>query len=189
MATFSHFLEQQLALPNALIEKVIGFFREEQLSKNDFIVKQGQFCKKLCFLKQGYLRFYSYSDRKEVTHWIFGKGQLVTDIASFYLDEPAKWHIQALSNTTVQIIDQKDYDQMRRIIPDWDDFEKRLLVRLMSAMENRVYALLSMSAEERFQYLFDSDPELFNELPLQYLSSMLGMTPETLSRIRRKLIS
>ncbi len=187
--TLASFLKQQLDMPESLIQQVIGFYREEQIPKNHFVAQKGQYCQKLCFLREGFLRFYSYSDQKTVTHWIFGKGQLVTDVASFYLGEPAKWQIQALSDTVIQGINIEDYQRMRTAIPEWDIYEKRLLVKLMSALENRVYAFLSMSAEERFQYLFRSDPEMFNELPLHYLASMLGMTPETLSRIRRKSIS
>ena len=83
----------------------------------------------------------------------------------------------------------EDYQKLRDLVPEWDVYEKLLLVKLMSALENRVYALLSMSTEERYHYLFESDPEMFNELPLNFLASMLGMTPETLSRIRRKSTS
>ena len=189
METLTSFLKEQLAIPEGLIQRIVAFYREEHLSKDYFLARQGKSCQRLCFLTNGYLRFYSYSREKAITHWIFGKGQLVTDVASFYLGEPAKWNIQALSDTVIQVINIEDYQRMRKTIPEWDAYEKRLLVKLMSALENRVYAFLSMSAEERFHYLLDSDPEMFNHLPLRYLASMLGMTPETLSRIRRKSIS
>ena len=111
---------------------------------------------------------------------------MVTDIASFSLQQPAKWNIQALTDTTILTLNYTNYQRLRLKVPEWDKYEKLLLIKLMSALENRVYALLSMSAEERYQYLFQSDSNMFNELPLRYLASMLGMTPETLSRIRRK---
>jgi CRP-like cAMP-binding protein len=56
-------------------------------------------------------------------------------------------------------------------------------------MESRVFDLISKPAEERYQQLFDQNRELFNQVPLQYLASMLGMTPETFSRIRKKMVS
>ena len=178
-----------MGLPSDTVEKILPFFQLETLSKNATLTKKGQTSRKLCFVRNGYLRFYSYSDDKAVTHWIFGKGQLVTDVAGFFLREPAKWNIQALSETEIDVITYDSYEKMRISMPEWVNYEKLLLVRLMSALENRVYAFLSMSAEERFQHLFDANPQMFNQLPLQYLSSMLGMTPETLSRIRRKKLS
>ena len=113
----------------------------------------------------------------------------MTDVASFFLQQPAKWSIQALADTTTCTISQSNYQLLREEIPEWDQHEKLFLIKLMSALENRVYTLLSMSAEERYQYLFQSDSKIFNELPLQYIASMLGMTPETLSRIRSKMDS
>ena len=180
------FLKEDLGLAESLAAKVADYFIEEQLSKDAFLVKEGQYLTRMCLVKEGYLRFFSYSEKKVITHWIFGKGKLVTDVASFFFQEPAKWNIQALTDTTVYTLTCENYQGLTKDVPEWNQFEKSFLIKLMSALENRVYALLSMSAEERYQYLYQSDRNMFNELPLQYLASMLGMTPETLSRIRAK---
>ena len=185
----SNFLINDLGIHYDLAAQIIPFFQPEQFDKDIILTRQGQVCQKLYYLKEGFIRFYSHSDRKPVTHWIFRKGQLVTDVASFYLHEPAKWNIQTLTDCHLEVIHSENYQRLRKVIPQWDNHEKLLLVRLMSALENRVYTFLSMSAEERFSYLMDANPEMFNQLPLQYISSMLGMTAETLSRIRRKMHS
>jgi CRP-like cAMP-binding protein len=189
MQTLLSFLKNDLSIPEQLVHRVMAYYEIEHLPKDDFLVKKGQYCSKIYLIKQGYYRFFSYSDKKLITHWIFGKEQLVTDVASFFLKEPAKWNIQALTDTTVFTLSYANYQKLRSEVAEWDHHEKLFLIKLMSALENRVYALLSMSAEERYQYLFNSDSNMFNELPLQYLASMLGMTPETLSRIRSKLSS
>lgn len=186
MLLLHSFIKKHLGIPGNLVPAIAQFFQQEQLPKNEFLVQKEQHCQKLCLIENGYLRFFSYSEEKVITHWIFGKNQLVTDVASFYLLEPAKWNIQALTDTKVYTLTYSNFQIMRKAIPQWDAHEKLLLIKLMSALENRVYALLSMSAEERYHYLFSSDSEMFKELPLHYLASMLGMTPETLSRIRRK---
>jgi len=64
--------------------------------------------------------------------------------------------------------------------------ERALVLHCFSFMETRVFSLLSMSADERYQYLQDQNPDLFQQVPLKYLASMMGMTPESLSRIRRR---
>jgi len=186
MQTLISFLQHDLGIPQKLLLSITQFYKKEQISKNEFLVKSGQYCHKMCLIEKGYFRFFSYSDKKVITHWIFGKDQIVTDVSGFFLREPAKWNIQALTDTTVYTLTYANYQQLRDKIPEWDNYEKLFLIKLMSALENRVYALLSMSAEERYQYLFTADSNMFNELPLQYLASMLGMTPETLSRIRAK---
>lgn len=186
MDTLISFLTHDLSLPQQLIPTVIKYYREEEIPKNDFLVEKGQSCRKMYLIKQGYFRFFTLSERKIITHWIFGKNQLVTDVSGFFLQQAAKWNIQALTHTSVFSLTYTDYQELRQEVPEWEHYEKLFLIKLMSALENRVYALLSMSAEERYQYLFRSDSNMFNELPLQYLASMLGMSPETLSRIRAK---
>ena len=186
MEKLIYFLKNNLNIPEQLIPKITAFYKEEQFSKAEFLVKKGQPYRRMCMIQKGYFRFFSYSEKKVITHWIFGKDQLITDIAGFFLQQPAKWNIQALTDTTVFTLTHENYQKLRTQIPGWDNYEKLFLIKLMSALENRVYALLSMSAEERYQYLFQSDSNMFNELPLHYLASMLGMTPETLSRIRSK---
>ncbi len=186
MQSLISFLRNDLAIPEQLIPEITPFYTQEKLRKNDYLVKKGKPCLKLGLIERGYIRFFTYSDKKEITHWIFGAGQLITDVASFYLSEPAKWNIQALTDTTLYSLSQADFQRLTQTLPAWNIYEKLLWVRLMSALENRVFALLSMSAEERYQYLYRSDSQMFNELPLNYLASMLGMTPETLSRIRGK---
>lgn len=189
MEKLNLFLKSSLNLPPNLIPGIGEFYEAEQINKGDFLVEKGQQCQKMCLIKSGYLRFFSYADKKVVTHWIFGEGQLVTDVSSFFLQQAAKWNIQALTDTTVFSLSYDKYQLLRKQIPEWDAFEKIFLIKLMSALENRIYTLLSMSTEERYRYLFQSHPNIFNEVPLQYLASMLGMTPETLSRIRAKMNS
>ncbi|MEM8899167.1 MAG: cyclic nucleotide-binding domain-containing protein [Bacteroidota bacterium] len=186
MHTLNTFLYAELGLSQSLVPAVTNFFREERIAKKGFMARKGGYCQTLSLIESGYMRFFSQSDKKEITHWIFGEGQIITDVASFYLQQPAKWNIQALTDVSLYSLSYTDFQKLRKEVKEWDSVEKLLQVKLMSALENRVYTLLSMSAEERYHYLFQSDSKMFNELPLQYLASMMGMSPETLSRIRAK---
>ncbi|MEM6724014.1 MAG: Crp/Fnr family transcriptional regulator, partial [Bacteroidota bacterium] len=186
MQPLTHFLQNEFGVSPSMTAEIARYYQLEQLNKDDFLIKKGQAARKSCFIKDGYLRFFSYSEKKSITHWIFGKGQLATDISGFYLQQPAKWNIQALTDTTVYTLTYSNYQKLQTRFPEWERHEKLMIVKLMAGLENRVYALASMTAEERYQYLFQRDSNMFNELPLQYLASMLGMTPETLSRIRKK---
>ena len=183
------FLQSNMGLPNSLVDAVAPYYRKEQIAKGQYITKENQYCKKMCLVQKGYFRFYTHSDKKEITHWILGSEQLVTDVGSFFLNQPSKWNIQALVDTEVFTLSQETYNTLETAIPRWNHYEKLFLVKLMSALENRVYTLLSMNAERRYQYLMEADANILQELPQHYIASMLGMSPETMSRIRAKAIS
>jgi hypothetical protein len=74
-------------------------------------------------------------------------------------------------------------------LPKWNELDKIFITKCFTILEERIFSHLYMTAEERFHQLFKQHPELFNQVPLQYLASMLGMTPETLSRLRKKQLS
>ena len=135
------------------------------------------------------VRIYTTIEDKEVTQWISTPGYFVTDLASFTFNTPARWNIQALTDCRLHTIEKEDYNSLGDIVPEWHQLEKLFIAKCFIILEERVNNHLFMTAEERYNQLMEQQPELFNQVPLQYLSSMLGMTPETFSRIRKKQLS
>jgi CRP-like cAMP-binding protein len=170
------------------LQTIASFFKPDNLKKGAFFVREGAYCNQLSFLRDGYLRTYLETEQKEVTQWISSPQYFVTELSSFMFRVPSRWNIQALSDCTMFTISEADYHQMGRHIPRWHQIEKLFMAKCFSMMEDRIMSFLSMPAKDRFQKLFDSQPELFNQVPLQYLASMIGMTPETFSRLRKKML-
>jgi len=123
---------------------------------------------------------------KEVTQWIGGNGYFITDLASFLFDQKAIWSIDALTPVTLWTLKKQDYLTLENEIPDWNVLEKRFTAKCFMALEQRIFNFIALSAEERYQQYFKEQKDLFNQVPLQYIASVLGMSPETLSRIRSK---
>ena len=113
----------------------------------------------------------------------------MVDLSSFVFHQSARWNIQALTDCELYVIDNKDYQKIGQVFPRWTELEKLFIAKCFTVLEERVLQHLSMTAEERYNQLFNLNKELFNQVPLQYLASMLGMTPETLSRLRKKAAS
>lgn len=168
------------------VTKIGSFFEPISFRKGEYFLRRGQLSDRLGFLQSGVLREYVTIDDKEVTKWISTKGYFVVDLSSFVFEKPARWNIQALTDCEVYVINQKNYRLLNNVIPNWQELEKLFIAKCFTVLEDRVLAHLSMTAEERYQQLFAFNKELFNTVPLQYLASMLGMTPETLSRLRKK---
>jgi len=104
MQTLISFLQKDLDIPQKLLLRIVRFYKEEQISKNEFLVKSGQYCHKMCLIKKGYFRFFSYSNKKVITHWIFGNEQIITDVAGFFLRAPAKWKAICLMSCHYNIL-------------------------------------------------------------------------------------
>lgn len=171
------------------MDKITSLFKETELKKGEYFTKSGQFCEKLSFVRSGFIRVFANANDKEITQWISTKDSFITDLYSFTFKHRAKWNIQALTDCELYTIDKKNYTHLNNLVPNWPEIEKQFIAGCFVQLEDRVFSHLSLSAEERYDKLFDSSKELFNQVPSQYLASMLGMSPETFSRIRNKKIS
>jgi CRP-like cAMP-binding protein len=168
------------------VSQIVTFFKPVQLKKGDYFLKTGMSANKLAFVQSGILREFVEIEGKEITKWITSKGYFVVDLGSFVFGQSARWNIQALTDCELYIIDFVDYQNISQVIPKWLELEKMFITKCFSILEDRVLQHLSLSAEERYNQLFEFNKELFNVVPLQYLASMLGIAPETLSRLRKK---
>ncbi|MFK7932513.1 MAG: Crp/Fnr family transcriptional regulator [Saprospiraceae bacterium] len=189
MTDLQNYLQSHFGIPNQKLATVASFFKTEQLAKDEFFLKAGQYSQRLSFVRSGLLRLYINTERKEVTQWITTPDYFVTDLGSLYFEQPARCNIQALTDCELYSIQRQDFYNLNQVVPEWEKLQKLFLAKCFMTLEERVFSFLSMTAEERFTHLFQYQPELFNLVPLHYLASMLGMTPETLSRIRKKLTS
>lgn len=168
------------------LNTIVSLFKLTTIKKGDFLLKSGKRCDRLSFVESGLLRVFATTDDKEVTQWISQKGYFSADISSFIFQTPSRWTIQALVDTEVYAISKEDYDKIGDLVSKWNEFEKSFIVRCFIILEERIFSHLSMTAEERYKSFFQNNRELFNQVPLQYIASLLGMTPETFSRIRKR---
>ena len=168
------------------LKSIVSLFKLTTIKKGEYFLKAGKLCDKLSFIQSGILRVFIETEDKEVTQWISTAGFFITDVSSLIFQNPARFTIQALTDTEMFTITREDYTRLNNLIPLWYQFEKNFLALYFIMMEDRIFSHLAMTSEERYHRFFESNKELFNQVPLQYIASMLGMTPETFSRIRKK---
>ena len=176
---FGQLTDQELSI-------IRSYFYEEKLQKNSFFTKSDKICDRLSIIKSGILRVYTLSNGKEITQWISTENYLLTEVMGFFFEQPNRWNIQTLTETELLTINKTNYLRLCKEFPKWNEIEKRFIVKCFAMLENRVFSHLSMTAEERYDLYFEQNKEIFNLVPLQYIASVLGMTAETFSRIRKR---
>ena len=189
MTELEQYINSYFGVKQEELVRIASFFKPQTIKKGDYFLKMGEQCQQMSFVQSGFMRVFADLPDKEVTQWISSKGYFITELSSFIFQTPSRFHIQALTDTELYSINKEDYNKINEHVAQWPVLEKLFIVRCFTIMEDRIFSHLSMSAEERYQYFFNQNKELFNQVPLQYLASMLGMTPETFSRIRKKQLS
>lgn len=189
MTELKELVHQYFGIHPQFLEKIIPLFEAENFSRNAYFCQAGQPCRKLSFIQSGHWRIFNYKQDKEVTQYIASPGEFITDLSGLIFHGPARFNIQALTETHIFTIREKNYQKIGTLVPEWKELEKLFIAKCFVTLENRINDFIALPAEERYKSLIAQKPELFNHAPLQYIASMLGMTPETLSRLRKKSIS
>jgi CRP-like cAMP-binding protein len=187
MNPVEQYLQEYFPVSKETLNEIGPLFKREELLKGDYFVKVGHPARKLGFIESGLVRIYAPSEEKEVTQWISTPGYFITELSSFVFQNPARLNLQALEDCIIWSMSKDDHHQLCKNNAEWNEIDKKFIAKCFVILEDRIFSHLYMTAEERFKQLMDFQPELFNKVPLQYLASMLGMTPETLSRMRKKV--
>lgn len=171
--------EAQQALENC--------FEEIILPKNEYLLSEGNISRHLYFLQQGALRGYYTLDGKEITHWFGFENDFVTSFHSFITQEPAVENIQLLEGSILWAISK---DTLTGLFDQYHEIER--LVRIIYEkyyirLEERFVNAQFKTASERYEQLLLQTPHILERVPLGHIASYLGISQETLSRIRSRI--
>ncbi len=160
----------------------------QTIKRNDFILKEGQSCFHLGFIKRGALRTFYIDDKGndasfllQIDHDFFG------DYESIILKEPSKLNIQALSDTDVILLHMPELEQLFQTELFWMQYSRKIANKVFLDAKRRMEELLYYTPEQRYLNLLKRSPKIFQKVPQKFISSYLGITPQSLSRIRKRL--
>ncbi len=152
----------------------------------DKLLLQEQYCQTIYFLKEGLIRTYYMHDDKEVTTWFYTAGHFVTSWYSFYNQQRSFEGIDALEPSILYTISYKDYQDLINNNSSFETFARKLAEEQLTFIDQYSKGYMFLSAEERYQRLLQYIPEIELRAKLGQIASYLGISQETLSRIRGK---
>ena len=184
-----NYINQIVELTEEEFDDVCRYFKPLNLPSGAYFSEEGMVCNHIIFVVKGYLRSYYEINEEEVTNYIVSRHTAITAFASFTSREPSKEYIQAITDCELLSITYENMQMLYKKYPKWQELGRLIMEQIYHHTETRVLSFLTQSAEERYRSLIKDQPRLIKDVPLRYVASMLGITPETLSRIRNKVSS
>ncbi|WP_425659219.1 Crp/Fnr family transcriptional regulator [Tenacibaculum ascidiaceicola] len=152
--------------------------------KGDIVVREGQFSKKVFFIVQGCSRAYYLKDGKDISDWFTFENQFMASIVSFFSNEPSPHYVEFIEDSTVLEFSKDTVDKLSQKHHNFERLISKIVTETMLGLCERLYTIQFNKAEERYKHLLSIYPFITNRIPLTHIASYLGITLETLSRIR-----
>lgn len=184
---FENYLRAWVAISQQELQLIRDASSEKTLRKWQSILHDGEVWKTNCFITSGCCRLYRFGKEGTDHTMRFGvENWWMTDQESYNNGTPSEYNIEALTASKVIIWTKDSWEELLLTIPTLKLFNERLLARAYETSQRRIYSLISGSAEEKYLEFQQTYPQVFNKVPLHMVASYLGISRETLSRIRRE---
>ncbi|MFZ1790886.1 MAG: Crp/Fnr family transcriptional regulator [Saprospiraceae bacterium] len=170
------------------IELLIPIIQTISVKKSSYILKEGEVSRNVYFLISGFFRmFYVDIEGVEINYRFADNKNFIVDFQSFLTEKPSHFYWQAMEDSQLLVLSYQSIQKVYSISPAWNNFGRLLAEHVYLQLNERVELLLFMTPEERYLYLQKSQPQLISKVSQFHLASYLGIKPESLSRIRKRL--
>ena len=186
MEQLLEFLNSVYPLSNDLVNYLMQNLESKMLKKKEMLLEKGRICKNIFFIEKGLIRCFYLLNEKEVSSWFMKEGDVIISVESFFKQLPSYESIQALEDCTVYYI---SYEQLMYAYVTFVEFNfvgRILTEKYYTLCEQRLYSLRMHKAAERYNDLLKNHPEIIQRVPSKYIASYLGISMETLSRVKSK---
>lgn len=172
--------EQQIELVKSKVKPL-------ELRKDSYFSEAERIPKQVGFVVEGVLRGYYYNNKgEEITRCFISENSLVCDYVNFEANTASSEYLQAITDCRLLVFSKKDWEVLSHIIVGWDNIKNKM-VQLCMYQKSRKGPVISQDATTRYLEFMDNYPSLINRIPLSYIASYLGVTQQSLSRIRKNI--
>lgn len=158
----------------------------KKLKKKELLLREGQVCNFIVFLNAGVLREYSYQNEKETTVDFVCENQFTSDYQSFILQVPSKQYLEALTDVDLLILRKDAINALYDKYKIWERFGRLIIEKVFCSAEQKRKKSITATHDEQYRDFVAAYPQIIQQVPQYYIASYLGLTPEHLSRLRKK---
>ncbi|MCK8520198.1 Crp/Fnr family transcriptional regulator [Aquimarina sp. D1M17] len=187
MNPFIKYIKQYVTISEITEKEILSILLKENVSKGHVFLEEGSICNRIYFIIEGTLRTYFYQNGKDITYWIYPENMMVTSWHSYILRKPSLEYIEATENATVLSINYIEWQELYEKHPQLERFGRLMIEEQMALLDDFYKGYYLLSAKEKYELLVRSFPSITQRTNLGHIASMLGISQETLSRIRKKL--
>jgi CRP-like cAMP-binding protein len=168
------------------LDAIAAKFRQRTINKNELLLQQGSVCRDLIFVQDGCLRLYYLADDVEISVWFAFKHSSAIELHSFISGEPSDYFLQAIEESTIWYLPKSELIKLYIEYPVMQEVMRKFGEDVILNLLERFTALQRKSAEQRYLDLLKK-PAFMQKIPQKYLASFIGVTPTSLSRIRKNI--
>jgi CRP-like cAMP-binding protein len=184
---FKEYISQKTTLTEAEYAKIEAVCIYKKLRKRQYLLQEGDVWKYNAFITKGLVRFYSVDESGRENIVSFAKENWWTgDRASLLTGEPSKNNIDAIEDTELILITKTNFDRLCQEIPALNDMVNAIINKSFISSQNRIHSAIAFTAEQKYLDFVQKYPDLSLRAPQAMIASYLGITPETLSRVRKE---
>lgn len=180
------YLKAKIELSDDEVGQIAEVCIAKKLRKRQFLLQEGNVWKYNVFVCNGFLRTFSIDEKGNEHILNFSPENYWTgDRESLATGNPSRFNIEAIEDSEIILITKENFDQLCRSIPQLNNLVNAILQKSFIVSQDRIHAGISLSAEEKYQKFLDQYPFIANRVPQHMIAAYIGITPETLTRIRR----
>lgn len=186
MDEFVKFIRDLIWIDELDLQLVLSRCRERQIPKGKLILRKGQIAQQYFFIVAGGVRFFYQVHDQEHTTWVMFDHEFFTEISSLHPQKPSRFNIEAIEETKLVVIDKKDMDFLYGQAVAWEEFGRKIWEATTLRMIDQLMNFQTLFAQERY-LAFMTNSQLIQKAPVKQIADVLGITPNALSRIRKKI--
>ena len=160
---------------------------QKDISKGDYVLKYGEICKHIYYVNKGFIRIFYFKNGKNITEWFANEKEHFFSITSYFNETPSNLVIEVIEDSEIILLSKEGLEKLRKTNIEVANLMINFFSRSLILSQQRMESMQFETAKQRYAKLLEDQPEILNKVPLQFIATFLGITQETLSRIRAQI--